>query len=233
MVRNPKNRYLYEKVRQMRERGYTYNEIQDKLKTSKSNISLWVQDIKPSGRYLRRLQKKIIQRDHIFQVLAVEANRKKYATQRENVRQSALQEIKSLDKNAFMIAGAILYWAEGVKSNGTAVANSDPNIILFMVRWFNTFFGIPVSKIKIHLHIHYGNDEGKIKKYWSKLTGVPLQNFGKSFIKPKGTGHRTHILPNGIVKIRMTGAGVEDLRRRILGWTEKIYLLTEQFNTRP
>jgi hypothetical protein len=98
-----------------------------------------------------------------------------------------------------------------------------------MMRWLNKIFNIKPNQIKAYLHIHYGDDDKRIKKYWSKLTGIPLVNFGKSFIKPKGTGHRTNILRNGIIKIRVAGKGTENLRHRILAWSEKIYELSKKY----
>lgn len=150
------------------------------------------------------------------------ANKIKREKEVEEIKKIAREEICNLSQEAFVVAGAMLYWAEGVKTNGTAVVNSDPRIIKFMIRWWSTMFNIKPDRIKAHLHIHYGNDDKKIKKFWAKLTGIPLENFGKSFIKPKGTGHRTNILPNGIIKVRVAGKGSEDLRHRIITWAEKI-----------
>lgn len=229
MVQNPRKRYHYKKARFLRSRGFSYNHIRTELNVSKSSISLWCRNIKLSKKYLRLLEnrsKKNIQR-------GTSANKIKREREIEDIKQFAKQEIRKLPKDAYKIAGTMLYWAEGAKTQSTAMSNADPRMITFMVGWFRTIFNIHPHQLKAHLHIHYGNDERKIKRYWSALTGIPLINFGKSFIKPRGTGHRTNILPNSVIKIRVRGAGTENLRHRILAWTEKIHELSEEKSKPP
>ena len=225
MVQNPRNRYQYEKARFLRNRGLSYNEIKRELGISKSNISLWCRDISLSDRQKTRLRK-----NHAISTrIGARANHEKRQKEILAVKESAKKEVGELNIGAFKVAGMMLYWAEGAKTSSTSLSNSDPKIIDLMVRWFRVFLDIYPKRLQAYLHIHYGNDETKIKKYWSQLTGIPLKNFGKSFIKPKGTGRRTNILPNGIIKIRVTGAGTEDLRHRILAWSEKIHEISRQY----
>lgn len=225
MVQNPRKRFEYEKVRFFRSKGYSYREIKKEIKVSKSSISLWCRDVKLSPEQKKNLK----ERGFNNLLLSVEKRAKILRERREKeilaIRELAKKEIRYLNFENFKITGTALYWAEGAKTSGTCVSNSDPKIIKFMVDWFNKVLEIPPVRLKAHLHIHYRNDDKKIKKYWSKLTRIPLKNFGKSFIKPKGTGHRTNILPNGVIKIRVLGKGSGDLRHRILAWSEKIYEL--------
>ena len=230
MVRKPKNRYLYENVRFLRKKGWSYNEIQRKLATSKGNISLWCRDIELTPKQKEQLGKKYLTAPRLGGL----ANHQKREKEIYEVRESAVKEIILLDSEAFRIAGTMLYWAEGAKTNSVSISNSDPKMIKFMMRWFEQIFNLQPERLKASLHIHYGNDESRIKKYWSRLTRIPLKNFGKCFIKPKGTGHRTHILPNGIIRIRVCGSGVENMRHRVLAWANKVHELSEQYdNSRP
>lgn len=226
MVQKPKNRYLYENVRFLRKKGRSYNDIQRELGTSKSNISLWCRDIELTSRQRDQLGKKYLTAPRLGGL----ANHKKREKEICEVRKNAIKEIILLDFEAFRIAGIMLYWAEGAKTNSVSISNSDPKMIKFMMRWFEKVFNLQPEQLKASLHIHYGNDELRIKKYWSSLTGIPLKNFGKCFIKPKGTGHRTHILPNGIIRIRVSGTGVENMRHRILAWANQVYELSGQYN---
>ena len=89
-----------------------------------------------------------------------------------------------------------------------------------MIYWLKEIFGVLPEEIKACLNIHVDQDDKRIKKYWSEITGVPLRNFGKSYIKPEGTGHRKNILHNGVIRIR---AGDEDLRQRIMAWIKALY----------
>lgn len=221
MVQSPRKRFEYEKARFLRKKGRSYNDIKKELGLSKSTVSLWCRDIKLTNQQRDTLLHS--SKRMIAQRLGAKANHEKREKEIAFVRDVAKKEIVSLIPDSFQVAGAMLYWAEGTKTQSTAVSNSDPRIIKFMVLWFNKFFQINPKQITAHLHIHYGNDENKIKKFWSTLTGIPLNNFGKSFIKPVGTGHRTNILPNGVIKIRVKGVGTENLRHRIIAWSEKIY----------
>ena len=223
MVRKPKNKILYDNVRALRKEGFSYGNIAKKYSTSKSNISLWCKDIKLSQEQYDKL---IANRSGI---LGLGSKRLHEIRELEiaKVKESAIKEIgvRTIDDFTFFVAGAMLYWAEGSKTSGLYVANSDERVILFMLKWFKKFLCINVDQIKMHLHIHLKDNDLEIKKYWSKLTGIPLKNFGKSFIKPAGTGHRKNILPHGIIRVQIYGKGVENLRHRVMAWVEQIYKL--------
>lgn len=65
--------------------------------------------------------------------------------------------------------------------------------------------------------IHEGNNEILAKDFWSKLTGIPKENFHKSYVvKRKDTAsYRKNINMNGIFSIRFYDS---DLQRKIMGW---------------
>ena len=48
----------------------------------------------------------------------------------------------------------------------------------------------PNADFSMQLHLHEDNDEAAAISYWRDETGLPNANFYKTFIKPKGTGHR-------------------------------------------
>jgi len=115
------------------------------------------------------------------------------------------------------IAGLMLYWAEGSKGHETAISNSDVNVIRFMVKWFGEFFAITPSSLVLQLHIHSGQNEQNLRQYWSGVTGVPLNNFGKGYTKPENNGQRKKKLYYGTVKMRVKGLGSTYLLYQILG----------------
>jgi hypothetical protein len=224
MVRNPKNKILYDKVRILRHKGFSYGNIAKKCNTSKSNISLWCRDVKLS----RDQYNKLIANKGGILKLGLNRLHEIRELEISQVKESARKEIsvKKIDDFTFFVAGAMLYWAEGSKTSGLYITNSDERVILFMLKWFKKFLDINADRIKMYLHIHLGDNDLKIKQYWSELTGIPLENFGKSFIKPTGTGHRKNVLPHGIIRIQIYGKGVENLRHRVMTWVEQIYKLT-------
>lgn len=209
----------------LRREGFSYGNIAKQCATSKSNISLWCKDIKLLPAQYNKLfanKKKVLELGsrRLHEIRVAEITEVKRLAEKE-------MNGKKINDFTFLVAGAMLYWAEGCKTNGLYIANSDERIILFMLKWFKNFLHIDINRIKAYLHIHNQDNDLVIKKYWSKLTGIPLQNFGKSFIKQPGTGHRKNILSHGIIRIQVCGKGTENLRHRIMTWVEQIYHIIE------
>lgn len=222
MVRNPKNEKLYNEARMLRKSGLSYRAISKLCNTSKSNISLWCRDIILSPEQQDKLN---VNRSNILKLCSARLHEKRRNEIEEVVRLAKKEiNLKEINKISFLIAGSMLYWGEGCKSVGLSITNSDERVIMFMIRWLEKILHINVkNQIKAHLHIHIGDNDQEIKEYWSKITGIPLSNFGKSFVKQEGTGHRKNILPHGIMRIRVYGKGMEDLRHRIMAWVDEIY----------
>ena len=136
-------------------------------------------------------------------------------------RSDAFQFGRDLTKRLFnssdFIAGLMLYWAEGSKTTCTSVSNSDVDLIVFMVRWFEKFFGIKPEFLVVQMHIHSGQNEQNMRQYWSRATGIPLENFQKSYVKLSGTGHRTKKLYYGTIKVRVKKVGSKFLLFNIFG----------------
>lgn len=110
-----------------------------------------------------------------------------------------------------------MYWAEGTKEKHAAITNSDPRVIEFMINWLQEFFHIAPNQLSAHLHIHTGQNEADMKKYWSNLTGIPIENFHKSYIKPKSNGQRKKKLYHGTIRIRVKKQGSTYILFQILG----------------
>lgn len=210
-------RHLRTQAEKLRKRGLSYKEIRKETSVSKSTISKWCRDI-----ILTKIQIERLGSLYDTQLRGAKANQRKSEQRRQETRKQALAEISTPTPESLKIAGAMLYWAEGNKQHGTAVTNSDPAFIVFYVRWLQKILDIQPNCLKAHIHLHQGQLERKEKLFWSNLTGIPMNNFGKSFYKPVGTGHRKNILYHGTIRISVRGAGVELLRHRILGWAEAI-----------
>lgn len=208
---------LKRKVRILRKQGLSYNEILQKVPVAKSSISLWCGDIKLTTEQRTRLEDK--RREAVLNQgpMAIVKKRKKEI---RKIKRMAKTEMRELTAYQSKIAGAMIYWTEGSKNNGAIISNSDPELIKFMVDWFEKICKIPPERLKARLNIHRNQNDIRIKRYWSRITGIPLMNFGKSYIKPEGTGHRKNILHNGVIRV---GINNENLRHRIMGWIEKLY----------
>lgn len=205
---------LKEKARLLRSQGWSYKEIKCKVPVAKSTISLWCRDIELTKEQTRRLWEKCD-----TSLKGIKAIQKMFWQRRcDAFMRGVARGEKKVTINERFIAGLMLYWAEGSKSKHSAsIANSDPRVIRFMAQWFNEFFKVANHEFSIYLHLHTGQDENKIKEFWSKLTGIPIQNFGKSFVKPEGSGYRKKILYNGTVQLTIKRQGSTYLLFEILG----------------
>lgn len=205
---------LKEKALKLRAQGLSYKEIKELVPVAKSTISLWCRHVK-----LTVAQRKRLGRKRDSSLTGIKAIQTMFWHRRcKSFMVGVVLGNKVKDKNSRLIAGAMLYWAEGTKTRGRAgVANSDPRIIKFMASWFREFLGVKPEQMSMHLHLHSGQNENEMKLYWSKITGVPLQNFIKSFIKPEGSGYRKNILYNGTVKLSIRMKGSTYLLFKILG----------------
>lgn len=202
---------LKERALFLRSQGKSYKDILAEVPVAKSTISLWCRDIP-----LSEEQRKCLSSRWDTQRLGIKAIQKMFWGKRCDAFQKGVKMAQNIRDNEF-IAGLMLHWAEGNKKNNAGIANSDARVIRLMVAWFEKYFHVKRASLTIHLHLHSGQDEEKMKKYWSTLTGVPRKNFIKSFIKPEGSGYRKNILYNGTVKLTPRGSGSTYLLFTILG----------------
>lgn len=208
---------LKEIALKLRKRGLSYNEILQQVPVAKSTISLWCRYVKLTQKQKSKLQSGRITENALKGIIAIQ---NMFWQRRCEAFLSGANMLANKDltnKNSRFIAGLMLYWAEGNKKSKAAIANSDPRIIKFAVLWLKEFWDVSPAQIKVYLHLHSGQNEDKMKSYWSLLTNVPLQNFGKSFVKPEGSGYKKNILYNGTVKIEVKKTGSTYLLFRILG----------------
>lgn len=203
-------------ARKLRNEGFSYSEIRVEVPVSKSTISLWCSDIKLSPEQKERLRRKGGGEK------GAQFNKRKALQVRADLYNRASCSVNDLDRDTLLVAGAMLYWAEGAKTVTTAFSNSDAAMVLLYVKWLHEVFGVNPNKLQAHLHLHKNQNEVIEKEYWSKLTSIPIKNFGKTYFKKKGTGHRKNKLPHGTIRIRMTGTGSSLTRIEIFGLIDGI-----------
>lgn len=98
--------------------------------------------------------------------------------------------------------GLILYWCEGDKTTkGTykvALTSTDFNILRLFVDWLTEYYCINRESIKLRLHLWEFLDEKAAKKVWAEKLNIPIENFTKTYVKPKGGRKKIHI--NGVCR---------------------------------
>jgi hypothetical protein len=89
-----------------------------------------------------------------------------------------------------------------------------------MTHWIEKVFGIKRIFLRAWLNIYPQQNEKEIKQFWSDLTGIPIGNFGKSYVKPFSTGYKKNDLYYGTIRIEVQKSG--NYTHRIYGWTQAV-----------
>ena len=210
-----------ELVESLRRRGLSYREIMVQLPfpLSKSTISAWCRDIELTPQQLDRLDALYRQGHYRGRLLGSKATQRQRSEEVRAIRTRARSEVLHLRKNDLWLAGLMLYWAEGSKTHNVSVANSDHHLMTVVMRWFREFCGVPDETFRVQLHLHSGQDQVSIQRFWAEVLQVPLAQFIKVHVKAEGTGHRKKLLYRGTVRVYISN---RNLLHRILGWIEEV-----------
>jgi hypothetical protein len=203
----------------MREEGYSYALIHEKLGISKSTMSYWFKDrpFQPNQYVLSRIQKgpgKVGIRRHNERTREI-----------HELKQQGINEIGELSERDLWMLGLGLYIGEGSKTiEQIRIVNSDASVIYVCVRWLKEVCGLSSDNITITLHLYPDNDPEKCISYWQKITGLPRKNFRKTQIDKRQGKHkyRKNRLPFGTAHLRVISNGDSEkgvrLYRRVAGW---------------
>ena len=205
----------------LRKRGWSMNEIKNKLGVSKSSISLWVRNIQLTDDQKKELSQKGLTKESIEKRRTTRLSREN--SRRQIIVDTAEKEINSLSEQELKLIGIALYWAEGAKTRRGSVqlSNGDPRIIRLMMRFFKKICKVPNEKFRAHIHIHPHLDIRKAEEYWSSISTIPLNQFYKTYSKPnKASQNKKDSLPFGTFDIYVHNT---ELFLKIKGWIEGVY----------
>lgn len=171
------------KAQELRKKGLSYQEILQYIHVSKGTVSNWCKDIELSSLQKEQLLYKKLFGQKRGSLIAAENKRKARIIRTQEIYKIALQEIGLVTERDHFMLGLSLYAAEGDKTDRKgAFTNADPRLIVFMMNWFRTVCKVPLSKLRGAIWIHEENDREKAKYYWSTLTGIPINQFHKTYV---------------------------------------------------
>lgn len=212
----------------LRKQGKTYSEILSIVPVAKSTLAIWLQSVN-----LGKKQKQIYTLAKKLASLRGGETKKKQRIEKQNkLFLEAKSSIKTLSKYEFFLIGICLYWAEGAKEKeyypGSQLqfSNMDPKMIQVFLVWLIKVCKINKNMIifNIFLHQTHKNRLEEVRKYWSKITGFPIDSFFTVYWKKnslktsrKNTGEKYY----GVLKIKVKKSS--DLVRKIAGWSEGIF----------
>lgn len=169
----------------MRKKGMSYSQIKEKMKISKSTLSVWLKDSPLSEERIKELRDNSPIRIEKFR----NTMQAKKETRLREVYQKVANDICDLSERDLFLAGLFLYWGEGTKTQNSLVAltNTNPAMVKFFINWLK-LFGVKSKDLKIKLHLY---SDMKIKEsldFWSKELNIPISQFYKPYIKKNATG---------------------------------------------
>ena len=92
-----------------------------------------------------------------------------------------------------------------------------------MMIFFRRVCKIPESKFRGYIHLHPHLSQERAENYWSKVAGIPLSQFFKTYNKPnKSSQNKKDSLPFGTFDIYICDT---ELFLKLKGWREKVYEL--------
>lgn len=212
------------KAQKLRKQGLSYREILQTISVSKSTISLWCRDIKLTNKQTLRLLNNKQFGQKKGSLVAAENKRNARIERTKIIKALAKKDVgRIINRDKFM-AGIALYAAEGTKRDGKAAfANSDPKLIKFMMDWFMTFAKVPMEKMRGAIWLHEGLSEINAKKFWSNLTGIPKNQFHKTYvaqIKSESNKIRKNVHQHGVLAIKFSDSAIH---RKIMGWIYALF----------
>lgn len=170
---------------ELRKKGNSLKEISDRLNIAKSTASLWLKNIELDQNAKIQIEKRQSQ----ARSKASQTIKNKVKNRQRELSESANKMILKLNiannPHLCKLFCSLLYWGEGNKTGyRVGFTNSDPIMIKTFIKLFRQSFSLDESKLRALVHIHEYHIESEIKKYWSKITNIPLSQFTKSYLKP-------------------------------------------------
>lgn len=216
----------------MRMKGFSYNEINKALGVSKSTLSLWFKDVILSDAARAR----IASRRRIGSEVLIQRNKLQTHRARRraaDIREAACAQVPAISGDELLLAGAILYWAEGYKrpvmrrgvertSHRISFLNSDPEAIRVFVRFLIEVLDVPKPRILATMRLYQHINEEEAMQFWRKASSLERASFRRTTYLVSGAskGKRPYNrLPYGTLEI-----GVNDTEKfhQVMGYIEGV-----------
>lgn len=172
----------------------SYGEIQKRLDVSKSTLSYWLREHPLKEEEIIKLRRSNWLKGEASRERFRNAMRKKREQLEQEVYRQQIKKLTNIKKESFFIAGLMLYLGEGDKRNRVRVglANTDPAVVQFFVKWLKDFLRVDKDKIRVELHLYENMDIEAEKVFWEKITGLSRKQFYKTQIRKLQKGSFTY-----------------------------------------
>ena len=206
-------KHLKESAVASRKAGNSIKQIEKTFGIPRSTLSHWCRNI-----LLSRRQEAILQRNWRKALMnartkAVLWHNNQKINRLETARREAAETLSLIDftkKEIVEVILAMLYLGEGFKkSTQTGIGNSDPLILRLFISTLIHVYKVEIEKITCYLHLRADQDEDKMKIFWSKELGIPLENFRKSSLDKRTLGKKTYSNYKGVCIVRCGNVAIQ------------------------
>src|SRR3989338_110309 len=210
---------LKEEAISYRIKGYSYNMITQKIGVNKSTLSNWLNEIPFSP------NNELIKRIGLAKLKSASFKHRQKIIEIEEMKNLAKTELGKITRRDLWLLGVGLYLGEVTKSyEFVRIVNSDPWVIKIAIRWFKEICGLKNENFSPMIHIYPDNNIQETIYYWSKITGIKKEQFGKVQIDKRinKIATKRNSLPHGTLHLHTRSLGEKELgrrlHRRIMGW---------------
>lgn len=208
-----------ELARAMRKNGRSLTEISDELSVPKSTIAYWCKTISLTERQAKRLALKRKNAGSEGRLKGAQANKDKKLEKIHQAQEKGRARFSALTDEEFFILGAALYWGEGAKTDHLSFINSDPDMVLVMKLWLQTYFGVQEQDFvpRIYINETHRKRESCLLAHWSLLLQLPEEQFARTVFLKQASKKRyaNHDSYFGLLSLRVRRS--TDIKYRILG----------------
>ena len=202
--------------RALRRLGWTYGEIREVIPVPKGTLAGWCREIRLTEEQVGAIKARV----HDSRLGVPVDTQWRRRLEVEAIEDAARAEVPEKVADPFWVAGVMLYWGEGAKSErALALSNSDALLLNIFIAWVRVCLR-PEAEFVLALNLHAANDERAARQYWAGSLDIRQPTFTKTFIKPDGTGHRKNHLPSGVCRVRVRRS--TDAWIRTMAWIGSI-----------
>lgn len=175
-------------ARELRRKGESIREIAQRVSIARSTVSLWCRDIVLTDDQLEELVSRDRRGAARGRVVAAELAKKRKNERITSNKNVGFERIGTVSNRELFLIGIALYWAEGskgVRSERFVFVNSDPKMILIMIRWLRECMNVNSENIVCRVGINEAHQTRivDVERYWSDITGIPLTQFKRASFK--------------------------------------------------
>lgn len=180
------NQLIKTKVRSLRIKGLSLNQIYSNTNIPRTTIRTWIKDIKLSEKQMGILKERVQEKLQEGRIRKQKIQKELKIKNEKTLMNKGIDQTKKMTNQELLVAGVALYWAEGFKNkheHRLGFCNSDPEMIRFYIKWLKEILRIKKENIILRLTLNesYEQKSDEIIDYWAKITKLPKEQFTKTF----------------------------------------------------